>query len=316
MIKGDEDRGDEWMDYAVKTTGLTKKVKGKNLVENVDLHIRKGEIYGFLGQNGAGKTTIMKLLTGIMTPTSGEIELFGQRLTERSKSVLKRVGSIIEYPIFFEHLTAIENLKLHCKYLGYYDEQGIKQALDMVHLKGIENQYVKEFSLGMKQRLGIAQALLGNPQLLILDEPTNGLGPSGIRELREFVRYLVETEGISVFISSHLLSEIQLMCDRVAIINKGKMITVSTVKDLLDHSRDRVEWKVTPIKEAYDLLKTKENIQDLQIKDNLLICSLQSDLISTYNRLLIENGIDVHSVYEKTLTLEDLFMELTGGKQS
>jgi len=156
------------MDYVVQTIGLTKKVKKKEIISDIDLHIKKGEIYGFLGQNGAGKTTIMKMLTGLTNPTRGEIVLFGQSLSERSKHVLKRVGSIIEYPIFFEHLTAMENLKLHCEYLGFYDNKGIQYALDMVHLKGIEDKIVKDFSLGMKQRLGLARAIITKPELIIL----------------------------------------------------------------------------------------------------------------------------------------------------
>ena len=183
------------MDYVVKTTGLTKKIRGKNLVSNINLHIHRGEIYGFLGQNGAGKTTIMKMLTGITNPTNGEIELFGQRLNESSKSVLKRVGSIIEYPILFEHLTAMENMKIHCEYLGYYDDKGIKQALDMVQLKGIEDKKVKEFSLGMKQRLGIARAIVTKPELIILDEPINGLDPIGIKDIRDLILILNKEYG-------------------------------------------------------------------------------------------------------------------------
>ena len=213
------------MDYIVKTTGLTKTMKGKNLVSNINLHIHKGEIYGFLGKNGAGKTTIMKMLTGITNPTNGEIELFGQRLTESSKSVLKRVGSIIEYPILFEHLTAMENMKIHCEYLGYYDDKGIKQALDMVQLKGIEDKKVKEFSLGMKQRLGIARAIVTKPELIILDEPINGLDPIGIKDIRDLILILNKEYGITVLLSSHILGEMDLSTERpqtrVSIAHRG-----------------------------------------------------------------------------------------------
>ena len=299
----------------LKVDHLTKVIKGKHLVDDASFEVNHGEVFGFLGPNGAGKTTTIRMLVGLIKPTKGTIMIGGYNIRTSFKEAMRQVGSIVENPELYSYLTGWENLKQFARMLGDVSDHRIEEIVRQVNLEQRIHEKVKTYSLGMKQRLGIAQALLGNPQLLILDEPTNGLDPSGIRELREFVRNLVQTENISVFISSHLLSEIQLMCDRVAIIDKGKMITVSTVRELLDHSRDRVEWKVTPLMEAFNLLKTKEDIRDIQIKENLLICSLQSELISTYNRFLIDNGIDVHSVYEKTLTLEDLFMELTGGRQ-
>ena len=299
----------------LKVDHLTKVIKGKHLVDDISFEVNHGEVFGFLGPNGAGKTTTIRMLVGLIKPTKGTIMIGGYNLRTSFKEAMRQVGSIVENPELYSYLTGWENLKQFARMLGDVTDHRIEEIVRQVNLEQRIHEKVKTYSLGMKQRLGIAQALLGKPQLLILDEPTNGLDPSGIRELREFVRNLVQTENISVFISSHLLSEIQLMCDRVAIIDKGKMITVSTVRELLDHSRDRVEWKVTPLMEAFNLLKTKEDIRDIQIKENLLICSLQSELISTYNRFLIDNGIDVHSVYEKTLTLEDLFMELTGGRQ-
>ena len=299
----------------LKVDHLSKVIKGKHLVDDVSFEVNHGEVFGFLGPNGAGKTTTIRMLVGLIKPTKGTIMIGGYNLRTSFKEAMRQVGSIVENPELYSYLTGWENLKQFARMLGDVSDHRIEEIVRQVNLEQRIHEKVKTYSLGMKQRLGIAQALLGKPQLLILDEPTNGLDPSGIRELREFVRNLVQTENISVFISSHLLSEIQLMCDRVAIIDKGKMITVSTVRELLDHSRDRVEWKVTPLMEAFNLLKTKEDIRDIQIKENLLICSLQSELISTYNRFLIDNGIDVHSVYEKTLTLEDLFMELTGGRQ-
>lgn len=317
MIKGDEGRGDERMDYVVKTTGLTKKVKGKNLVSDVDLHIRKGEIYGFLGQNGAGKTTIMKMLTGIMTPTSGEIELFGQRLTERSKSVLKRVGSIIEYPIFFEHLTAIENLNLHCKYLGYYDEHGIKQALDMVHLKGIENQYVKEFSLGMKQRLGIARAIITKPELIILDEPINGLDPIGIKDIRALIIMLNKEYGITFILSSHILREMEQVVDRIGVIDNGRLINEVTLEDVQKHRTEYIELLTTDVQKTLYLLENELHISNMKIiqGNRIRIYDLthsQSDI----SKLLILHDVDIEEILKHTSSLEDYFYEqINGGEK-
>jgi len=176
------------MKYILKTTNLTKTFKDKNVVSNVNMNIKKGEIYGFLGPNGAGKTTIMKLITNLVKPTEGEIEIFGEKLTNTSYEVLKRMGTIIEYPVFYDKVTGRDNLELHCEYMGYHNKEAIDKALDLVDLKDIENKAVKDYSLGMKQRLGIARAILTKPELLILDEPINGLDPIGIKDMRNLLR--------------------------------------------------------------------------------------------------------------------------------
>lgn len=238
------------MDYVVQTNELTKTVKGKTLVSNVNLHIIKGEIYGFLGQNGAGKTTIMKMLTGLLIPSKGEILLFEKKLTETNKSGLKRVGSIIEYPIFFEHLTAMENLELHCEYLGYYDKKAITQALDMVQLTGIEDKVVKDFSLGMKQRLGIVRAIITKPELIILDEPTNGLDPIGIKDMRDLIRMLNKEYGITFLLSSHILGEIEQVADRIGVIQNGKLVNEVSLADIRKQRADYIELShQTPIEQ-------------------------------------------------------------------
>jgi len=206
------------MKYILRTNNLTKVLNNKEVVCNVNMNIKKGEIYGFLGPNGAGKTTIMKLMTNLIKPTSGEIEIFDEKLTDNSYEVLKRVGTIIEYPIFYEKLTARENLELHCEYMGYHDMKAIDRALDIVNLKNIDNKKVKEFSLGMKQRLGIARAITTKPEILILDEPINGLDPIGIKELRGIFKMLSKEYGITILISSHILSEIEEIADTIGVI--------------------------------------------------------------------------------------------------
>ncbi len=212
------------MTYILRTNQLTKVFQGKEVISDVNMHVKKGEIYGFLGPNGAGKTMIMKMIANLMKPTSGEIEIFGEKLTGTSYEVLKRMGMMIEYPIFYEKLTAQENLYLHCEYMGYYDKNGIQQALHLVNLQNVENKKVKDFSLGMKQRLGIARAILTKPELLILDEPINGLDPVGIRELRDLLKMLCKEYGITLLVSSHILGEMEQMADTIGVIQNGKLL--------------------------------------------------------------------------------------------
>ena len=242
-IRGEKEEF-EWK-ISSKQIDSLKRIKKKELITDVNLHIRKGEIYGFLGQNGAGKTTIMKMLTGLTKPTNGEVELFGERLTDDTRYLLKRVGSVIEYPIFYEHMTAQENLKLHCEYVGFYDSRAIEQAIDLVQLKGIKGKTVKEYSLGMKQRLGIARAIITKPELIILDEPTNGLDPIGIKDIRDFIRMLNKEYGITFLLSSHILGEIEQVADRIGVISSGKLINEVSLSDLRSQNTEYLELVTT-----------------------------------------------------------------------
>ncbi|WP_440603690.1 ATP-binding cassette domain-containing protein [Bacillus sp. GB_SG_008] len=305
------------MNYVVKTTGLTKKGKGRELVTNINLHIRKGEIYGFLGQNGAGKTTIMKMLTGITKPTSGDIELFGKKLTEHSKFVLKRVGSIIEYPIFFEHLTAMDNLKLHCEYLGYYDDKGIKQALDMVCLNGIEGKSVKEFSLGMKQRLGMARAIITKPELIILDEPTNGLDPIGIKDTRDLILMLNKEYGITFILSSHILGEMEQVVDRIGVIDNGRLLNEVTLEDIRKQRTDYIELLTTDVQKTIYLLENELHISNMKIiqGNRIRIYDLTHSQIDI-SKLLILHEIGIEEIQKHTSSLEDYFYkQINGGEK-
>lgn len=305
------------MNSVVKTTGLTKKVKGKQLVSNINLHIHKGEIYGLLGKNGAGKTTIMKMLAGLMRPTSGEIELFGQRFTNSSRFLLKRVGSIIEYPIFYEHLTAIDNLKIHCEYLGYYDNKGIKQALDLVQLRGVEGKYVNEFSLGMKQRLGIARAIITKPELIIFDEPINGLDPIGIKDTRDLILMLNKEYGITFILSSHILGEMELVIDRMGVIDNGMLLDEVTLEDIRKERTDFVELLTTDVQKTLYLLENELHISNMKIirGDRIRIYDLtysQSDI----SKLLITNDIGIEEIQKHTSSLEDYFYEKFNGGEN
>ncbi|MCT4477701.1 ABC transporter ATP-binding protein [Peribacillus frigoritolerans] len=302
------------MDYVVKTNSLTKKVKGKLLVSNVNLHIKKGEIYGFLGQNGAGKTTIMKMLTGIISPTTGEIELFGQKLTKTEKSGLKRVGSIIEYPIFFEHLTAMENLQLHCEYLGFYDKKAITQALEIVHLTGIEEKMVSDFSLGMKQRLGIVRAIITKPELIILDEPTNGLDPIGIKDIRDLIRMLNKEYGITFLLSSHILGEIEQVADRIGVIKDGKLVNEVTLADISKQRTDYIEIVTKDVEKSIYLLEYELQISNMKIvQDNRIRIYDLTLPQSEISKKLIMHDVDIEEIQKHTSTLEDYFYKQIHG---
>ncbi|MGY0008672.1 ABC transporter ATP-binding protein [Bacillus anthracis] len=293
-----------------------KKVIGKKtIVENISFDVKQGEVFGFLGPNGAGKTTTIRMLVGLIKETEGTISIGGYSIKENFREAMRQIGSIVENPELYTYLTGWENLKQFARMLGGISDERIIEIAHMVHLDERIHDKVKTYSLGMKQRLGIAQALLGNPKLLILDEPTNGLDPAGIRELREFIHKLVKEENMSVFISSHLLSEVQMICDRVAIIHKGKMITVAKVEELIKTASDRVEWIVTPISKAKDMLVDAEEVREVSIEGDRLLCRMPISSVSNWNKTFVENGIDVHSVKELVFTLEDLFIELTRGEQ-
>lgn len=251
MKTGKEREGETKLTYIVQTNGLTKTYQGKEVVSNVSMHIKKGEIYGFL-PNGAGKTTIMKMLTSLVKPTSGEIIILGNKFTHTSYEVLGNIGSMIEYPIFYENLTAQENLDLHCEYMGYHNKKAIQEVLDMVNLKQINEQPVKTFSLGMKQRLGIARAILTKPDLLILDEPVNGLDPLGIKKIRQLFQVLSKEYGMTLLISSHLLSEIEQIADTIGVIRDGRLLEEVSMEDVRYQNTEYIEL-VTSNQTRYSL---------------------------------------------------------------
>lgn len=282
-------------------------------MRNISFEVYKGEVFGFLGPNGAGKTTTIRMLVGLMKPTKGKVEIASYDVQRDFTKAMRQIGSIVENPELYGYLTGWENLKQFARMLGDVSDEWIQEVTCMVRLEERIHEKVKTYSLGMKQRLGIAQALLGKPKLLILDEPTNGLDPAGIRELREFVRNLVEMEQISVCISSHMLSEVQMMCDRVAIMNNGEVITVAPMEVLMKNASDRVEWKATPLIEAKELLEQRDHVAEVIVQEDSLLCRMPTEEIGACNTYLVQSGITVLGVKEVAVTLEDLFIDLTGG---
>jgi len=302
------------MSYIIKTTQLTKVFQGKEVVSDVNMKVKKGEIYGFLGPNGAGKTTIMKMLTNLVKPTSGEIEIFGEKLTNTSYEVLKRMGSIIEYPIFYDRLTARENLDLHCEYMGYYDKKAIDAALDLVKLKNIEDKSVKDFSLGMKQRLGIARAIITKPELLILDEPINGLDPVGIKELRDLFQMLCREYGITMLISSHILGEIEQIADTIGVISEGKLIKEVSMDEIHEQNTEYIELVVNDVKKAFYVLDEILHLTNFKVVDELRFRIYDTGTSqSEISKTLILNGVIIEEINKKNHSLEDYFLTLING---
>ncbi len=304
------------MEYVLKTNHLTKTISGKDIVSDIELHVKKGEIYGFLGPNGAGKTSIMKVITNLWKPTSGTIELFGETVTAKSYEILKRMGSIIEFPTFYEHMTGKENLQIHCEYMNFFDFSSIDNTLDLLDLTDAADKLVKSYSLGMKERLGIARAILCKPELLILDEPTNGLDPAGMKQVRDLLKRLSVEQGITVIISSHILSEIESIADTVGIIHHGKMMKEVSMKDIEEMNQNYIEAAVSDTKKATHILIEQLNLSDFKVvdKDKVRIYDHNAST-REISKAFALNDVEIIAIGKNTETLEDYFLKLTGGEE-
>lgn len=293
----------------VSTKNLTKKFGDQFSVDHVNLKIKRGQIFGFLGPNGAGKTTSIRMLLGLMKPTKGEVKLFGKTFNENRIDILRKVGALVEAPSYYRNLTGFENLKLSSKILGVSNAR-IEEVLEIVRLSEVSNKPVKQYSLGMKQRLGIALALLGSPELLILDEPTNGLDPSGIHEIRQLIKRMPKDFGITVLISSHNLAEIEMIASHVGIIQSGKLKFHGTLEELKGDQKPRIEIKVNNLMDAKELL-LQQKVQ-ARIEEDMLLVEQPSESVSAINRKLVSNGFEVSHLVETVQTLEEIFLDLTG----
>lgn len=300
------------MPNILQTCQLTKTIDGKELVKNVDIHVKKGEIYGFLGPNGAGKTSVMKMITNLWKPTSGTIELFGEKLTPTSYEVLKRMGSIIEFPYFYDHMSGKENLQLHCEYMGYYMPGSVEQTLAMLGLSEAAEKAVKNYSLGMKQRLGIARAILCRPELLVLDEPTNGLDPAGMKQIRDLIQMLCKEYGMTIFISSHILSEVESIADTIGVIHHGKMMQEISMQKISERNTEYIELVVEDTKKAAYVLAEKLQVNNFKVFDEQYIRIYDTCVTTTdIARALTLQEIDIQTIGKKSESLEDYFLKLT-----
>ncbi|EAG7613432.1 TPA_asm: ATP-binding cassette domain-containing protein [Listeria monocytogenes] len=294
---------------ALQVTNLHKKIRKREIIKGISFEVMPGEVFGFLGPNGAGKTTTIRMIVGLIKPTSGTILIGGKDIRKNFTEAMRGLGSIVENPEFYTFLTGQENLAYFARMDSSIKKERIQEVTELVGLEKRINDRVSTYSLGMRQRLGIAQALLSNPKLLILDEPTNGLDPSGIHEMRDFIRALARNEGISVLVSSHLLSEIELLCDRVAIMTDGTIIKTDQVAHLLS-SRAQLRWRVTPIEQAKAFL---ESVTEVEVDGEYLVTAMNKES-AEWNEQLVAKGIKVHEIDKRKPSLEDLFLELTGGQ--
>ncbi|ELS9144511.1 ABC transporter ATP-binding protein [Listeria monocytogenes] len=294
---------------ALQVTNLHKKIRKREIIKGISFEVMPGEVFGFLGPNGAGKTTTIRMIVGLIKPTSGTILIGGKDIRKNFTEAMRGLGSIVENPEFYTFLTGQENLAYFARMDSSIKKERIQEVTELVGLEKRINDRVSTYSLGMRQRLGIAQALLSNPKLLILDEPTNGLDPSGIHEMRDFIRALARNEGISVLVSSHLLSEIELLCNRVAIMTDGTIIKTDQVAHLLS-SRAQLRWRVTPIEQAKAFL---ESVTEVEVDGEYLVTAMNEES-AEWNEQLVAKGIKVHEIDKRKPSLEDLFLELTGGQ--
>lgn len=302
------------MTYVVQTNKLIKTIGEKNLVTNVSMHVKKGEIYGFLGPNGAGKTTVMKLLTNLWKPTEGSIELFGEKLTSTSYDVLKRMGCMIEFPTFYEHLSGRENLALHCEYMGYYNTGSIENAMELLGLNNTGKKSVREYSLGMKQRLGLARAVLCKPELLILDEPTNGLDPAGIKQIRDLLRMLCTEYDITIIVSSHIFSEIESIADTIGVINRGVLVQEIAMQEITERSLAYIELNVVDTRKASYVLSDKIGIDNFKIVEDRIIRIYDGNIsVQELSKALALHDVEMTAIGTKSESLEEYFLKLTGG---
>lgn len=302
------------MSAIIKTTNLTKIYGNQKSVDNLNITVNQGEIYGFLGRNGAGKTTTIRMLLGLIKPTSGQIEIFGENLFKNQKDILKRIGSIVENPGFYENLTARENLLINAKIIGIHKKNAIEEALEIVGLQDETKKLVGKYSLGMKQRLGIARALLHYPELLILDEPTNGLDPIGIKEMRRLLKNLAEERKITLLISSHILSEVEQLVDCMGIIHEGKLLEEIKFDDLRRRNRKYIEFQVSNDNKATMLLENQFRIFDYEVhaEGNIRVYSHFGQQ-GAINKAFVQNDVEVVKIMMSEDRLEDYFTKLVGG---
>lgn len=296
----------------IEVKGLTKKYKSLVAVNNLDLNVYRGDVFGFLGPNGAGKSTTIRMLLTLIKPTAGDIKIFNKTLSENRIEILKKIGAIVEKPDFYLYLTAYKNLEILGKISGAdVSKKNIMQVLELVGLEKRYKSKVKTYSHGMKQRLGLAQALLHDPELIILDEPTTGLDPQGMKEIRDLIIHLSKEENKTIFLSSHILHEVELITNRMIIINKGTTQVEGTVEELLNPDKLKVTYEVDNLGKAFEIVKLSQWAESFVSKEkNQISFEMPKEEAAELNKYFIESGVNVSAVIP-TKSLEDYFLKIT-----
>lgn len=306
---------DDAVSYVVRTNDLSKQVAGKNIIVRLNMQVRQGEIYGLIGSNGSGKTTLFKLLTGLWKPLSGEIELFGRRIGHRSYQHFQQVGCLIGTPRFYERMSGRENLELHCKYMGYYDERVVDEAIELLNLGGVAGKPVHTYSLGFTKKLGLARAIMLKPPLLIVDEPANGIDTIGIHMLRHVFRNLNQQYGMSIVISSHHMGELEQMADTVGILREGRLMKEASMTHIREAHTGYLEVRTSDCKKAVALLDTLLDITKYLVIGPNTIRIYESSLDSAMIvKTLVMHDVKIDEITHNSHTLEDFFIRMMEGK--
>ena len=299
-------------EIVLETNDLTKDYQSRRAVDGLNLRVFEGDVYGFLGPNGAGKSTTIRMLTGLVRPVSGSAKLFGYDVGTHRLQAAREVGALVEMPAFYKYLTARENLNIFSSLSSSCDRRRIDETLDIVGLLDRADDKVKTFSHGMYQRLGIAQALLPNPRLVILDEPTTGLDPQGMKDIRDLILRLSQEQKMTVFLSSHLLHEIEQICTRVGIINRGRLVAQGTVEELLRQDEELIDISVDNPRGAEKVLIGREGVTVEGVGEHGITIHAQEKGIADINKILVAAGIAVSAIVPRPTSLEDLFLKLVG----
>ncbi|MEI5905723.1 ABC transporter ATP-binding protein [Bacillus spongiae] len=303
------------MEYNVRFKNVSKMIGRKKIIDSLSFDVRPGEVFGFLGPNGAGKTTSIRMMVGLIEMTSGDIQIAGHSIKTEYSKAISNVGAIVENPELYKFLTGYQNLNHYARMHKGISKEKIDEMVELVGLTKRIHEKVKTYSLGMRQRLGIAQALLHNPKVLILDEPTNGLDPAGIREIRDYIRKLAKEQNISVIVSSHLLAEMEMMCDRIAIIQNGKLVDVQSVNDFVEGDKQTYQFEVSSLEKIEVIMSEELSQFSYKIVNEHLHIQLQKQQISDVVKVLVDHGLFVLSVTSTKKTLEDRFLEITHEKE-
>lgn len=301
------------MNRVLEVKEVSKSIKGKEIIKNISFEIFEGQIFGFLGPNGSGKTTTIRMIVNLIRPNKGEIKICGNSISKNSKAAMSNVGCMIESPDLYEYLSGYENLMQFVRMDKRIAEQRIYEVINIVGMDNRLYDKVETYSLGMKQRLGIAQAILSKPKLLILDEPTNGLDPAGVNEFRKLIKRLSKEENMTIFLSSHLLSEVQLMCDKIAILSNGKIISTGNIDEY--NQENTYVIVIDKPKDAIKILKNNLNLDAIKISENSLSVTSNHTLPHEITNLLVNKGLNINQIYLKSLSLEELFLQMTRGDE-